>query len=138
MPMLFSTITFTWCSRRQSVPGDQRFEKTYCKNPGVAGKKTAMVLKQFEFFKGVHKVRVSIRSGRRDSTPGYYHEDVLRQKLEYIHYNPVRIGLVDRPEDWRYSSARNYLGRMGCWRLMRLNYEAEQALLRAQVQLARE
>jgi hypothetical protein len=38
---------------------------------------------------------------------------MLRQKLEYIHYNPVRIGLVDRPEDWRYSSARNYLGQDG-------------------------
>jgi len=38
---------------------------------------------------------------------------MLRQKLKYIHYNPVRIGLVDRPEDWRYSSARNYLGQGG-------------------------
>jgi putative transposase len=35
---------------------------------------------------------------------------MLRQKLDYIHYNPVKIGLVDRPEDWRYSSARNYFG----------------------------
>ena len=40
-------------------------------------------------------------------------EDVLRQKIEYIHYNPVKAGLVDRPEYWRYSSARNYLGQDG-------------------------
>ncbi|HZV69889.1 MAG TPA: hypothetical protein VFG10_10110 [Saprospiraceae bacterium] len=33
------------------------------------------------------------------------------QKLNYIHYNPVKSGLVDHPEDYRYSSARNYLGR---------------------------
>lgn len=35
--------------------------------------------------------------------------DVFRQKAEYIHHNPVRRGLVDQPEHWRYSSARNYI-----------------------------
>jgi putative transposase len=38
-----------------------------------------------------------------------YSETFLKQKVEYIHYNPVRRGLVSRPEEWRYSSARNYL-----------------------------
>ncbi len=32
-----------------------------------------------------------------------------RQKFEYVHNNPVRKGLVDAPEHWRYSSARNYV-----------------------------
>ncbi|MDX1685411.1 MAG: transposase [Saprospiraceae bacterium] len=32
------------------------------------------------------------------------------QKLNYIHMNPVKAGLVARPEDWLYSSARNYSG----------------------------
>ncbi len=31
------------------------------------------------------------------------------QKLEYIHYNPVRAGLCEVPEDYHYSSARFYL-----------------------------
>ncbi len=31
------------------------------------------------------------------------------QKLEYIHYNPVRAGLCETPEDYHYSSARFYL-----------------------------
>ncbi len=35
---------------------------------------------------------------------------MMAQKIEYIHYNPVRRGWVDRPEHWRYSSARNYMG----------------------------
>lgn len=35
------------------------------------------------------------------------------QKLNYIHNNPVRAGIVDNPEDYIYSSARNYLGREG-------------------------
>jgi len=38
---------------------------------------------------------------------------MLRQKLEYIHYNPVKLELVVRPEGWRYSSARNYFGQDG-------------------------
>ena len=35
--------------------------------------------------------------------------EMLTQKIEYIHYNPVKRGLVDLPEYWRYSSARNYI-----------------------------
>ena len=31
-------------------------------------------------------------------------ERQFRIKLEYIHYNPVKDGLVERPEDWQYSS----------------------------------
>lgn len=33
------------------------------------------------------------------------------QKLNYIHNNPVKAGIVDHPEDYRLSSARNYSGR---------------------------
>jgi len=33
------------------------------------------------------------------------------QKIDYIHFNPVVAGIVDKAEDYRYSSARNYLGR---------------------------
>jgi REP element-mobilizing transposase RayT len=37
-----------------------------------------------------------------------YTEHFLRQKLNYIHRNPLRAGLVERPEDYLYSSYRNY------------------------------
>lgn len=40
-------------------------------------------------------------------------EGVMRQKLEYIHYNPVKRGFVDLPEHWRWSSARDYAGQVG-------------------------
>lgn len=33
---------------------------------------------------------------------------MLRQKIVYIHNNPIRRGHVDIHEHWRYSSARNY------------------------------
>ncbi len=35
---------------------------------------------------------------------------MLVQKLSYIHQNPVKRGYVDKPEHWRWSSARNYAG----------------------------
>jgi hypothetical protein len=35
------------------------------------------------------------------------------QKLEYIHENPVKAGFVEKPEDYTYSSARNYYGLKG-------------------------
>jgi len=31
------------------------------------------------------------------------------EKLRYIHRNPVRRGLVERPEEWKWSSYRHYL-----------------------------
>ena len=40
-------------------------------------------------------------------------EDMLRQKLDSIHYNPVKLGLVERPEYWRYSSAKDFSGKAG-------------------------
>ena len=30
------------------------------------------------------------------------------QKVKYVHNNPVKAGFVVEPEDWLYSSARNY------------------------------
>jgi putative transposase len=35
---------------------------------------------------------------------------MMRQKLEYMHFNPVRRRYVDDPVHWRYSSARTYAG----------------------------
>jgi putative transposase len=35
-------------------------------------------------------------------------EAMFRQKLEYIHYNPVRAGLCAVPEEYHYSSAKFY------------------------------
>ena len=49
---------------------------------------------------------------------GYYTEvistyDFYKQKLDYIHMNPVRQEIVQRPEDYLYSSARDYYGEKG-------------------------
>lgn len=33
---------------------------------------------------------------------------MIDQRLDYVHYNPVEAGLVIHPEDYPYSSARDY------------------------------
>ena len=42
-----------------------------------------------------------------------YSDKFKEQKLNYIHNNPVRAGIVEKPEDYLYSSARNYMGEKG-------------------------
>ena len=34
----------------------------------------------------------------------------VNQRINYIHENPVRAGIVERPEDYIYSSARSFAG----------------------------
>ncbi|MDH7461608.1 transposase [Chitinophagaceae bacterium 26-R-25] len=42
-----------------------------------------------------------------------YSVDFMRTKLDYIHNNPVRAGIVQNPSDYLYSSASNYEGKSG-------------------------
>ena len=37
-----------------------------------------------------------------------FSERFLRQKIDYLHYNPVRAGLVAEPGEYAYSSFQNY------------------------------
>ena len=59
-----------------------------------------------EYFRGFGE-------GDRFWTPKYYSFEIygqrkLEEKLEYMHLNPVRAGLVARAIDWKWSSARWY------------------------------
>lgn len=46
---------------------------------------------------------------------------VIQQKLNYIHYNPVKAGLVFKPEDYVYSSAIDYAGGKGLLEIILLS-----------------
>ncbi len=39
--------------------------------------------------------------------------EMIEQRLTYIHNNPVQAGLVWQPQDWCYSSAADYAGEKG-------------------------
>ncbi|MCH9698604.1 MAG: transposase [Gammaproteobacteria bacterium] len=72
------------------------------------------LLKQFAFYKKSHKTQSQYQFWQEGSHPRMIQDEViLRQKLEYIHQNPVKRGYVEQPEHWRYSSARNYAGLNG-------------------------
>ena len=59
------------------------------------------------------KLSVSVQSEEHPFwQPRYYdfnvHNEVKRvEKLRYIHRNPVKRGLVEKPEDWQWSSFRH-------------------------------
>jgi REP element-mobilizing transposase RayT len=72
------------------------------------------VLKQMAFFRKAHKLDREYQCWEEGSHPQLMQNaEMLRQKLDYIHFNPVKRGYVDKPEHWRYSSARNYAGLEG-------------------------
>ena len=58
--------------------------------------------------------RTTIETPRHFWQPRYYDFNVWtakkrKEKLCYLHRNPVKRGLVEKPEDWEWSSFRHYL-----------------------------
>ena len=51
---------------------------------------------------------------QQDSKPiELWSVEVIDQKVDYIHANPVEAGFVSEPHHWRYSSALDYSGGKG-------------------------
>lgn len=71
-------------------------------------------LTQLRLFKLGQKIDQDYQLWQEGSHPqAILSEEVLKQKLEYIHNNPVKRGYVDDPAHWRYSSYRNYSNQEG-------------------------
>jgi len=69
------------------------------------------ILEQLAFYKKAHKSDRAYQFWQEGVHPEWIQNEVMmRQKIEYIHQNPVERGYVDDAEHWRYSSARNYAG----------------------------
>ncbi len=70
----------------------------------------AWLLNQLQYFRQKHKTESTHQLWQEGMHPQQIQNvEMLRQKITYIHNNPVRRGCVDAPEHWRYSSARCYL-----------------------------
>jgi len=68
------------------------------------------ILNQFSYYKKAYKKGSEYQVWQEGFHPQLImSEKVMLQKIEYIHNNPVKRGLVDNQEHWRYSSARNYI-----------------------------
>jgi putative transposase len=65
-----------------------------------------------------HEINKAMGKNGRVWQPEYF-DRVIRDEghyadaLDYIHNNPVKAGLVKDAREWRYSSARRYLGETG-------------------------
>ena len=74
------------------------------------------MLHQFKYYASLHTRPDSYRDEtyqlwEHDNHPIELNSPAFtQQKIDYIHDNPVRAGLVYRPEDYIYSSASNYAG----------------------------
>ncbi len=76
--------------------------------------KIKTILDQLAFYKKAHKSDRAYQFWQEGVHPEWIqNEMMMKQKIEYIHQNPVERGYVDKPEYWRCSSARNYLGMEG-------------------------
>ena len=64
-----------------------------------------------KFFKKPHKTKSIFQFWEEGSHPELIQgQKMFNQKVEYIHNNPVKRGLVLEDKDWYYSSARNLYG----------------------------
>ena len=83
---------------------------------GISARRIISFLQEFEFQSSLQKLRQSTGPRQYKHSHWDHHpnlklittENGLIEKANYIHMNPVRAGLVERPEDYRFSSVR-------CW-----------------------
>ncbi len=72
------------------------------------------MLKRFEFAAKEHARTSEFQVWTHENhAVELFSKEFTQQKLDYIHQNPVRSGIVDAPEDYVYSCARNYAGLKG-------------------------
>ena len=72
--------------------------------------KKEWLLNQLAYFKKRHKTESDHQVWQEGFHPALMQTDqMLMQKIVYIHNNPVKRGHVERPEHWLYSSARNFV-----------------------------
>jgi REP element-mobilizing transposase RayT len=74
----------------------------------------AALLSELHVRKSSHKKESIYQVWQEGSHPQMISsEEMMAQKIDYIHYNPVRRGYVYEPSHWRYSSAGDYEGKKG-------------------------
>lgn len=78
------------------------------------------LLNQLAYFRTAHKRESSHQLWQEGVHPqSITSDEIMRQKLEYLHNNSVKRGLVAAPEHWVYSSAHESLP--GALPLMRVD-----------------
>ncbi len=71
------------------------------------------MLHQFKYFASRHSRNEKYQLWTHNNHPIQLNGNMFDQRLDYIHYNPVKAGIVVSPEEYLYSSARDYCGLKG-------------------------
>ena len=80
------------------------------------------MLKRFEFACKSHTRNEKYQFWQYGSHPDeIFSEKFMWSKLDYIHLNPVRVGIVARASHYRYSSASNYVNDNGIIEITKLD-----------------
>jgi len=103
-----------------NLSGIVRDLKTFTSKSIIATAKSAeesrsvWMLKLFAEEAKKHKRNKNYQVWVHDNHPvELYSNKFIDQKINYIHENPVAAGIVDKAEDYLYSSARDYVGSKG-------------------------
>jgi len=79
------------------------------------------ILEQLAFYKKAHKTQIGYQVWQEGMHPQLIqNEQMMSEKIEYIHNNPLKRGYVDEAKHWRYSSARDYEGVGGLLNIERM------------------
>ena len=86
---------------------------------GIVGRRILDHLKTSGHTSSLEKLRIKDRSDgskftiwqRHPDTRLLWSEQMLLQRIQYTHLNPVRAGLIDHPNEWEWSSARIFHNR---------------------------
>jgi len=81
---------------------------------GITARRVIDYLKAKDFKSSLEKLRQGEKKRKYKYSLWQHHADAFLltsettfgQKVNYIHQNPVRAGLIGKPEDYRFSSAR--------------------------------
>ncbi len=74
----------------------------------------ATLLRQLKATMLNHKMQSEYQIWQEGGKPKQMqNDDMMWQKIEYTHNNPLNRGFVDDPLHWRWSSARNYASQPG-------------------------
>ncbi len=87
---------------------------------GISARRIIQCLKENDHQSSLLKLRGETKERNHKHSVWQHHsdsleifgEDTFRQKVEYIHQNPVRAELVANAFDYRFSSARQWVGQV--------------------------
>ena len=86
---------------------------------GITAKRVIDYLKENNFESSLAKLRIQLRDRKHKHSVFQHHpnafeiygEDTMMQKVNYVHMKPVRVGLIEHPDEYLFSSARLWNGK---------------------------